>query len=123
MKFEQPKGKTFSKEEIFSALDSILETGPLNLCGITTKMPVEFNVPRDMAWGLFKEWVEMAVRRYRKVVDSNGRVVFKLRNPSDGYGEESAPGTDVVTDVEATYNILILCVEGGIFWGILIPDT
>lgn len=75
---EQAVRKTFSKEEIFLALDGILETGPLNLCGVMLAMPIELNITREMAWELFEEWAESALRRYRKIVDSDGNVVFEL---------------------------------------------
>lgn len=93
MKDEQPSRKTFSKEEIFSTLDGILESGPLNLCGITIAMPVVFNIPREMAWAVFAEWAETVMRRYRKVVDSDGKVAFRLRDSGNGGRKESAPGT------------------------------
>ncbi|MEJ2745219.1 MAG: hypothetical protein P8123_05975 [bacterium] len=70
MKREQPERKTFSKEEIFSALDSILESSPLDLCGVMSEMPVEFDITHDTAWELLAEWTDMAIRRYRKRVDS-----------------------------------------------------
>lgn len=89
--------KTFSKDEIFSTLDGILESGPLNLCGITMEMPVVFNISREKSWELFKEWAGSVMRRYRKVVDSDGRVVFRLTADCGGGGKAGASGTGAAT--------------------------
>jgi hypothetical protein len=83
MKREQPEGKTFSKEEIFSALDRILESGPLNLYSVMLEMPVEFNITCETAWELFAEWAETAIRRYREVEDFEGKVVLRLTGAGD----------------------------------------
>jgi len=93
--------KSFPKEEIFSALDSLLEAGPLNLYGITLEMPVAFRITHERARELFREWAETVMRRYRKVVDSNGNVLFKLKGNMDGGEGRELSGIGAMTDARA----------------------
>jgi len=101
MNWEEHERKSFSKEDIFSALDSLLEAGPLNLYGITLEMPVAFHITHESARELFREWAETVMRRYRKIVDSNGNILFKLKGATDSGEAKEAPGIGAMTGARA----------------------
>jgi len=101
MKREEHERHSSSKEQIFSALDSLLEAGPLNLYGITLEMPVVFHITHGSARELFREWAETVMGRYRKVVDSSGNVLFKLKGATDSGEAEEAPGIGAMTGARA----------------------
>jgi hypothetical protein len=101
MNWEAHEPDNFSKQEIFSSLDSLLEAGPLNLYGITLEMPVAFHITHERARELFREWAETVMRRYRKIVDSDGIVLFKLNGNMDSGETEEAPGIGAMTVARA----------------------
>lgn len=101
MNWEAHEPDNFSKQEIFSSLDSLLEAGPLNLYGITLEMPVAFHITHERARELFREWAETVMRRYRKMVDSNGNVLFKLKGATDSGEAKEAHGIGTMTGATA----------------------
>ncbi len=101
MKREAHAPDNFSKQEIFSSLDSLLEAGPLNLCGITLEMPVAFHITHERARELFREWAETVTGRYRKIVDLDGNVLFKLKGATDSGEAKEAHGIGAMTGARA----------------------